>query len=133
MFRTTGLFAAALALSALGRVATAADAAEHPQTYFEEAKITVNERARTDGYIRVRVQPENGSVREATVELHKRMSENDIAKGLADALEPVLSPDYKVDRTAGEHVKLRKVDKATANFAVEITFNVPGFAIILDN
>jgi hypothetical protein len=133
MLRTTGQLAATLALMAFVRVVAAQDAAGHPQTFFEEAKITINERARTDGYIRVRVQPENGAVREATVDLHKRMSENDIAKGIAAALEPVLGPDYKVDRTAGEHVKLRKADDSAANFSVEITFNVPGFAIILDN
>jgi hypothetical protein len=133
MFKTTTRLAAVLALTAVARVAAAEDAVGHPQAFFEAAKITVNERARTDGYIRVRVQPENGVAREATLDLHKRMSENDIAKGLADALEPVLAPDYKVDRTAGEHVKLRKADDGAANFSVEITFNVPGFAIILDN
>ena len=131
--RRTGHLAAALALIAVVRAAAGADATEHPRTYFEEAKITVNERAHADGYLRVSVQPENGTAREATLDVHKRMSENDIAKGVAQALEAVLGPEYKVDRTAGEHVKLRKADKNAANFAVEITFNVPGFSIVLDN
>jgi hypothetical protein len=133
MFRTTGQLAALVTLAIFTRVAAAQDAAEHPRTFFEEAKITVNERARTDGYLRVRVEPENGTACEATLDIRKRMSENEIAKGLAEALEPVLGRDYRVERTAGEHIKLRKVDKGAANFAVEITFNVPGFAIILDN
>jgi hypothetical protein len=131
--RRTAQLAAGLILIALARAAGAADAAEHPRTYFEEAKITVNERARADGYLRVSVQPENGTAREATLDIHKRMSENDIAKGVAEALEGVLGPDYKAERTAGEHVKLRKADKKAPNFAVEITFNVPGFSIVLDN
>jgi hypothetical protein len=102
-------------------------------TYFEEAKITVNERARAAGYIRVRIQPENGAPREATLEIEKRMSENDIAKGIAEALGAAVGPDYEVDRDAGEHVKIRKARRDVANFSVEIAFTAPGFAIILDN
>jgi hypothetical protein len=102
-------------------------------TYFDEAKITVNERARADGFMRVRVVPENGAPREATLAVAKRMSENDLARGLADALNAVLAPDYAADKDAGEHVKIRKEARDAANFAVEITFNSPGFAVILDN
>jgi hypothetical protein len=61
------------------------------------------------------------------------MSENDLAKGLAEALNAVLGADYVADRDAGEHVKVRKRERDAANFAVEITFNAPGFAVILDN
>lgn len=102
-------------------------------TYFEEAKITVNERARAAGYIRVRIQPENGEPREATLQIEKRMSENEIAKGIAAALAAVVGPDYEVDRDAGEHVKIRRARRDVANFAVEIAFTAPGFAIILEN
>jgi hypothetical protein len=101
-------------------------------TYLEEAKITVNERARADGFMRVRVLPENGVPREATLAISRRMSENDLAKSLAEALNGVLGPDYAADRDAGEHVKLRKKERSAANFSVEITFNAPGFAIVLD-
>jgi len=126
-------FAVALTFAGIAFAAVAEDAAEPTVTYFDEAKITVNARARADGYLRVRVQPENGTAHEGTLAIHKRMSENDIAKGIAVALEPVLGPDYEVDRDAGEHVKIRKAKKGVASFAVEITFNVPGFSIILDN
>ena len=102
-------------------------------TYFEEAKITVNERARADGFLRVRVVPETGAPREATLAIAKRMSENDLAGGIADALNAVLAPDYVADKDAGEHVKIRKEKRDAANFAVEITFNSPGFAVILEN
>ena len=125
-------FAAALALAVVVSAA-AQDAAPPKSTFFDEAKITVNERARADGYLRVRVQPENGTVHEGTIAIHKRMSENDIAKGIANALEPVLSPDYKVDRDAGEHVKIKKAKKSVANFSVEIAFTAPGFSVILEN
>jgi hypothetical protein len=131
MQRIIQFFAAVLAGGAL--LGSSAEEPAHKSTYFSEAKITVNDRAHEDGFLSVRVLPENGAPREATVDLHKHMNENDIAKGIAEALEPVLSPDYKVDRDAGEHVKIHKAKKAAANFSVAITFNSPGFSIILDN
>jgi hypothetical protein len=111
----------------------AQDAAQPTSTYFDEAKITINERARSDGFMRVRVVPENGSPREATFAIERRMNENELARGVADALNTVLGPEYVADRDAGEHVKIHKKAKDAANFSVEITFNVPGFAVILDN
>ncbi|HET8699358.1 MAG TPA: hypothetical protein VFO94_17865 [Gammaproteobacteria bacterium] len=125
--------AAALALATVVFSAAAQDAAPPTSSFFEEAKITVNERARADGYIRVRVVPENGAAHEGTLAIHKRMSENDIAKGIANALAPTLGPDYKVDRDAGEHVKIKKARKDAANFSVEVAFTAPGFSVILDN
>src|SRR6185295_1111540 len=128
----TIILAAALSAMFAG-TAIAAGETEHKATYFDFAKITVAERARADGFLRVRVTPENGTAREGTVDIHRRMSENDIAKSIAVALEPVVGPDYAVERTAGEHVKLKKANKSAANFNVEITFNVPGFSIVLEN
>jgi hypothetical protein len=122
-----------LALAAIAFSAAAQETAPLKSTFFEEAKITVNDRARADGYVRVRITPEGGQAREATIVTEKRMSENDIAKTLAEALQPVAAPDYEVDRDAGEHVKIRKAKRDTANFSVEISFSSPGFAIILDN
>lgn len=102
-------------------------------TYFEEAKITINERARADGFMRVRVLPENGTPREATIDVEKRMSENDLARAIADGLNAVLPPEYKADKDAGEHVKIRKENRGQPNFSVEITYNAPGFVLILEN
>lgn len=101
-------------------------------SYFEGAKITINERARADGFMRVRLVPENGTPREATFAIERRMKENELAAGIADALNTVLGPEYVADRDAGEHVKIHKKSRDAANFSVEITFNVPGFAVILD-
>ena len=102
-------------------------------TYFEEAKITVNERARADGFMRVRVLPKNGTPIEATLPIPRRLSENDLARGIADSLNAVLGASYEADRDAGEHVKIRKETRDAADFSIEITFNAPGFAVILDN
>jgi len=127
-------FAAALALAAIVVTsASAGEVAEPKATYFDEAKITVNARAHADGYLRVRLIPENGTPHEATLAIHKHMSENDIAKGIAKALEPELGTDYKVDRDAGEHVKLKKANKSVPKFSVEVAFTAPGFSVILDN
>jgi hypothetical protein len=110
----------------------AAEEIEPTRTYFDEAKITVNERARADGFMRVRVVPENGAPREATLVVTKRMSENELARGIADALNTVLGPNYVADKDAGEHVKIKKKARDASNFSVEVTFNAPGFAVILD-
>lgn len=116
--------------------ALAQEAADSPATvtYFEEAKITVNARAKADGFMRVKLIPEGGgTAREATVAISRRMRENELAKAIAEGLGAALAPDYEADRDAGEHVKLRKAARDLPNFSVEITFNAPGFSIILDN
>jgi hypothetical protein len=61
------------------------------------------------------------------------MNENELARGIADSLNAVLGPEYVADKDGGEHVKIRKKSRDAANFAVEVTFNAPGFAVILDN
>lgn len=116
----------------LGGAANADDAPALPSSFFKEAKITVNERARAAGYLRVRIQPRDGDVREAAIEIEKRMSENEIAKRIATALGAAIGAEYEVDRDAGEHVKIRKADRTAADFSVEITFSAPGFSIVLD-
>jgi hypothetical protein len=123
----------AVALAAAVASVALAQQNQPASTYFKEAKITVNERARADGFMRVRVIPENGAPREATLAIARRMSENDLARGLTDALNQVLAPEYSADKDAGEHVKIRKEARDAADFSVEITFNAPGFAVILDN
>jgi hypothetical protein len=131
LLRSTSL--ALVSLLALGSAAAAPEATHPTTTFFEEAKISVNDRAHADGYLRVRITPENGQGREATIVTAKHMSENDIAKTLAAALKTAVAPDFEVDRDAGEHVKIRKAKKGTPNFSVEITFSSPGFSIVLDN
>jgi hypothetical protein len=102
-------------------------------TYFDEAKITVNARAHADGFMRVRVVPENGTALEATMAVPKRMNENELARTITDGLNAVLAPQYGADKDGGEHVKIKKKARDAANFSVEITFNAPGFSIVLDN
>ena len=123
----------ALLTTAFVGSSNAQETAQSPSTYFDGAKITVNERARADGFMRVRVIPENGAPREATMTVLRRMSENDLARGIAESLNTVLPPEYVADKDNGEHVKIHKKQRDAANFAVEITFNAPGFAVILDN
>ena len=120
--------AAALAISS-----AAQEPAQPKATYFESAKITINEGARADGFMRVRVIPENGAPREATFDVLRRMSENEVAAAMAIGLNKVLAPEYVADKDNGEHVKIEKKQRGAANFSVEITFNAPGFAIILEN
>ncbi len=128
-----GRSAIALALGTIAFSGAAENIIAPKVTYFEEAKITVNDRAHADGYLRVRITPEKGAALEATIATQKHMSENDIAKTLAEALGKAAAPNYEVDRDAGEHVKIRKAKRETPNFSVEVSFTSPGFSIILDN
>jgi hypothetical protein len=121
-----------IATAALAAPACAEDS-RPAATYFKEAKITVNSRAQADGFMRVRVVPENGAAREATLAIPKRMNENELARGITDALNAVLAPQYTADKDGGEHVKIRKESRDAPNFSVEITFNAPGFSVILDD
>ena len=123
----------ALALATIALSIAAEDAPAPKTAFFEEAKITVNDRAHADGYLRVRITPEKGAALEATIATQKHMSENDIAKTLAEALGKAAAPNYTVDRDAGEHVKIKRAKRDVANFSVEITFSSPGFSIILEN
>jgi hypothetical protein len=124
---TVALAAAAFAGSSL------AEEARPTVTYFDEAKITVNARAQADGFMRVRVIPENGTALEATMAVPKRMNENELARTITDGLNAVLAPSYGADKDGGEHVKIKKKSRDAADFSVEITFNAPGFSIILDD
>jgi len=132
----TKFFVVALALASFASAAGAQEqlATAAPKvSYFEHAKITVNARARADGFMRVRVIPENGPPREATFDVLRRMNENDLASQIAIGLNKVLAPEYVADKDNGEHVKIEKKKREAANFAVEITFNAPGFSVILEN
>jgi hypothetical protein len=110
-----------------------AEEARPTTTYFDEAKITVNARAQADGFMRVRVIPENGTALEATMAVPKRMNENELARTITDGLNAVLAPAYGADKDGGEHVKIKRKLRDAARFSVEITFNAPGFSIILDD
>ena len=133
MVRANIAFVGALIATLGGLAAPMAVAQDHTITYFDQLRITVDARARAEGYVRVRLLPKNGTPREGTFDVHRRMSENDIAKGITMALESVVGPEYTVDRTAGEHVKVRKATKDAPDFGVEIAFTVPGFSIQFDN
>ena len=121
------LVAAAFTGSAL------ADEARPTVTYFDEAKITINARAHADGFIRVRILPENGTPLEATIPIRKRENENELARTITDGLNAVIAPAYSADKDGGEHVKLKRKAHDAAKFSVEITFNSPGFSVILDD
>jgi hypothetical protein len=103
-----------------------------PTTFHDEVEVSINQGASADGFLRVAIQPQGGTKREATIAVTSRMGENEIAQQMADALGRAISPDYEVDRDGGEHVKIRKTRRDAADFSVEITFSAPGFSIVID-
>ena len=131
--RTTTAVLGFIAVGALlGSGSTLPQSSTLPVTFHDDVEITINQGAGADGFLRVAIQPQNGTRREATIPVTSRMGENEIAQQIADALRPAVGPDYEVDRDAGEHVKIRKAQREAANFSIEITFSAPGFSIVID-
>ncbi len=131
--RTTTVLLGLVAVGALlGSNAVLTQSSTLPVTFHDEAEFTINSGASADGFLRVAIQPQGGTRREATVAVTSRMGENEIAQAIADALRPALGPNYEVDRDAGEHVKIRKAQREAADFSIEITFSAPGFSIVID-
>jgi hypothetical protein len=130
-----GLLALVASGSALAQAPAAAPAAAAPQranVALERADIRINNKAGTDGYVRIRVTPVGGQAKDTTIDILARMKENDIAADIEKALIIALRPTYEVKR-GGENVSIRKAEKTAANFSVEIAFNTPGLGIVLAN
>jgi len=132
MRTTTVLLSFAAVGALLGSSPVLTQSTPLPVTFHDEAEFTINSGASADGFLRVVIQPQGGTKREATVPVTSRMGENDIAQAIADALRPAIGPGYEVDKDAGEHVKVRKAQNDAANFSIEITFSAPGFSIVID-
>ena len=110
-----------------------AQQSQHRSTPFSEADITVQNRADADGYVRFRIQPVGGQTVEATVDVLRRMGENDIAADIEKALTLALPSAYRAEKAGGENVRIRKEDRDAADFTIEIAFNTPGLQILLSN
>ena len=109
-----------------------AQESQHRATPLESARITIENRADADGYVRLKLTPEGGTEVEATVDVLRRMSENDIAADVEKALILIVGDNYRVERTGGENVRIRKSDRdTTPNFILEISFNTPGLTITI--
>jgi hypothetical protein len=122
----------------LGFVATAAllgsntALSQGSPTLHNNVEISINTGASGAGFLRVAIQPQNGTKREATISITQSMGENEIAQSLADALRTAVGADYEIDKDGGENVKVRKTRNEVASFSIEITFSAPGFSIVLN-
>ena len=112
--------------------ASAQSAATHPMVAFEEAEISINNKAAADGYVRFRITPVGGQAVDLTVDILAKMRENEIADDITKALTLALRGKYEV-KGGGESIRIRKPEKTAANFTVEVAFNTPGLGITLAN
>lgn len=128
-------FPAALILSGLlAATATSAQDGGVLATTMSEATISVANRADSNGYVRFRVTPVGGQAIEAKVDVLDRMSENDIAADIEKELIIALADLYTVERSGGENVRIRKLDRDNGpDFELEIAFNTPGLSITMQN
>jgi hypothetical protein len=132
MRTTTTLLVCITVGALLGSSISLSQSGTLPVTFHDEAEFTINKGASADGFLRVAIQPQGGTRREASIPVTSRMGENEIAQQMADALRPALGPDYEVDRDGGEHVKIRKAQREAPDFSIEIAFSAPGFSIVID-
>ena len=127
-----GLVATSAAFAQAPAAAPAAAAPQRAMVALEKADISINNKAGTDGYVRIRVIPVGGQPKDTTIDVLARMRENDIAADIEKALVIALRPTYEVKR-GGENVSIRKAERTAPNFTVEIAFNTPGLGIVLAN
>ena len=119
-----------LLVCTLAATLTWAQQGQYARPEIKRAQITINHRAEADGMIRVRVQPVGGASSEVTIDVQRRMGENEIADEISKALTAVLGSGYEI-RRAGENVHVHRGDGA--GFHLEIAFNTPGLWILLDD
>lgn len=111
-----------------------AQSGERLSTPLSEARITINNKADANGYVRLRLTPVGAEPMDTTVDILDRMSENDIAADIEKQLTVIVAGKYRIDRTGGENVRIRKVDRdSTPDFVLEIAFNTPGLSITIED
>lgn len=104
-----------------------------PDPVLQDARIQIDNRADADGVIRVRVVPVGREPIETRINVLNNMSENEIAADIEKELTVTLGDLYRVDRTGGENVRIRKRDRDTPDFTLEVAFNTPGLAITIQD
>ena len=80
-------------------------------TMLDEIKIVIEDKAKTDGEIRLDFTPEGGTAKAIRVTVAKKMSNKDVAEDLAKELKVALGEDYKVDRYDADKIKIEAKNK----------------------
>ena len=84
----------------------------------DEIKIVLEDKAKTDGEIRLEFTPEGGTAKSIRVTVAKKMSGKDVAEDLEKELKVGLGPDYKVDRYDPDKIKIEAKNKKKFHVAL---------------
>jgi hypothetical protein len=82
-------------------------------------KIIIDDKAKTDGEIRLDFTPAGGETKAIRVTVAKKMKGDDVARDLAKELTVALGPDYKVDRYDPDKIKV-EAKKKDATFSLTL-------------
>ena len=96
----------------------------------DEIKVVLEDKAKTDGEIRLEFTPEGGTAKSIRVTVAAKMSGKDVAEDLAKELKVGLGPDYKVDRYDADKIKIEGKDKKKFHIAVG-TITATGLSVRL--
>jgi hypothetical protein len=100
---------------------------------LSDARIEIHNRADDTGTIRIRLTPQGGQAIVANINVLNNMSENEIAADIEKELTVALGDAFRVNRGGGENVSIRKADRDTPDFTLEVAFNTPGLSITIQD
>ena len=108
------------AASAPAQPPAAAPLAAPAAPQVSEIKIVIEEKAKTDGELRMEFTPVGGAAKTIRVTIAAKMDGNDVARDLAKELDVALGTDYKVDRYDRDKIKVES-KKKNATFSLTIS------------
>ena len=85
----------------------------------ESMKILLDDKAKTDGELRLDFTPAGGTTKAIRVTVAKKMNGKDVARDLAKELSVALGSDYKVDRYDPDKIKV-EAKKKGATFSLTL-------------
>jgi hypothetical protein len=84
----------------------AAPLAAPAATMLESIKIVLEDKAKSDGELRLDFTPAGGQTKAIRVTIAKKMSNKDVAQDLEKELKVALGADWKVDRYDADKIKI---------------------------
>jgi len=113
----TGVFAQGAPAPAPAPAAAPADTITGP--FVSDVKIVVDNKAKSDGELRLKVEPQGGTVKEVKVSILKGMGKQEVCRDLAKELKVALGDAFKVDQYDNDKVEIEP--KGDAKLRVAIT------------
>ncbi len=97
----------------------------------EKVKIVVDDKAKSDGEIRLLFTPEGGEAKTVRVTVQKGMDKKEVCRDLTKELAVILGSKYKVDHYDADKVKVEVKDGAKFSLTIAAQ-TVTGLSVKLD-